>query len=72
MNEIKNITDQMRAFSGEIRENINYLIESGSTKEEAIKITELALKSMKVETLWNRLENLDDIAASIYALNEKL
>lgn len=70
MTEINNITDQIEAFSDEIKENINILIEKGISKEDAIKITELALKSMEVEALWQRNKKLDSISESIYTLNE--
>lgn len=70
MTEINNITDQIEAFSDEIKENINILIEKGISKEDAIKITELALKSMEVEALWQRNKKLDSISESIYKLNE--
>ena len=69
---IENITDQLLGFTQEVRYVIEYIKKEGYTTEEAIKIVELGVKDIEVETKhqFNRqMENFINVLNSL-TINE--
>lgn len=72
MSEINNITDQIVGFALEVVQTIESIEEQGFTREQSIKIAELAIKDMEVEVLHQKNKKLDAIRESIYMISQSL
>ncbi len=69
---IENLTDQILGFTQEVKVTIEEIKKDGYTTEEAIKIVELGIKDMEVETKhqFNRkMETLSNVLE--YLLNNR-
>lgn len=72
MSEINNITDQIMGFSEEVVKTIESIEKRGFTRDQSIKIVELAIKDMEVEVLHQKNKKLDAIGESIYMVSQAL
>ena len=63
--QIENLTDQILGFTQEVVEAIERVKKRGYTTEEAIKITELGIRDMEVETKHQLNKKLDTIANAL-------
>lgn len=72
MSEINNITDQIMGFSEEVVKTIASIEKQGFTRDQSIKIAELAIKDMEVEVLHQKNKKLDAIGESIYMISQSL
>lgn len=50
--EIKNATDQIEAYAEKVAACVNKFADMGFTTEQAIKITDMAIKEIEAETRW--------------------
>ena len=69
---IENLTDQILGFTQEVVEAIERVKKRGYTTEEAIKIVELGIKDMEVETKHQLNKKLGLISNSIFELSSNI
>lgn len=69
---IENLTDQIEGFADEIANCINRLEKKGFNRQDAIKITELAIKDMEVETKHEKNGMLKYIANTLECISNSL
>ena len=62
---IENLTDQILGFTQEVLNCIKEVKKCGYSTEEAIKITELGIRDMEVETKHQLNKKLDTIANTL-------
>ena len=62
---IENLTDQILGFTQEVLSCVEEIKHRGYSTEEAIKITELGIKDMEVETKRQLNKKLDTIANTL-------
>lgn len=66
---IENLTDQILGFTQEVLNCIKEVKKCGYSTEEAIKITELGIRDMEVETKHQLNKKLDTIANTLYYIS---
>lgn len=65
MSEIENVSDQLSGFAEEVARCVKDIEKLGFTKDQAIKITEIACKDIMNDVLWRRLKYIDNLEVDI-------